>query len=50
LLCIEELDSLYKKPSFKVEIDKWMREEQGWIIYALPPSRLPPIKLVPSVS
>jgi len=33
LLCLEELDTLYKKPSFKVELDKWMREEQGWIIY-----------------
>lgn len=33
LLCIEELDTLYKKPSFKVELDKWMRKEQGWIIY-----------------
>jgi len=33
LLCMEELDMLYKKPSFKVELDKWMREEQGWIIY-----------------
>lgn len=33
LLCLEELDILYKKPSFKVELDKWMREGQGWIIY-----------------
>jgi len=33
MLCLEELDMLYKKPSFKVELDKWMREEQGWIIY-----------------
>jgi len=33
LLCLEELDMLYKKPGFKVELDKWMREDQGWIIY-----------------
>jgi len=33
LLCLEELDMLYKKPSFKVELDKWMREDQGWVIY-----------------
>jgi len=33
ILCLEELDMLYKKPSFKVELDKWMREEQGWVIY-----------------
>jgi hypothetical protein len=33
LLCTEELDTLYKKPSFKVELDQWMREEQGWVIY-----------------
>ncbi len=34
LLNLETLDSLYKKPRFKGELDKWMREEQGWIIYA----------------
>lgn len=33
LLCLEELDRLYKNPSFKYELDKWMREEQGWVIY-----------------
>ena len=34
LLNLETLDSLYKKPGFKGDLDKWMREEQGWIIYA----------------
>ena len=33
LLSIEELSVLYKKSKFKSELDKWMRDEQGWIIY-----------------
>ncbi len=33
LLTIEELDSRYKKSRFRSELDKWMRDEQGWIIY-----------------
>jgi len=36
LLNLEELDVLYRKSRFKSELDKWMREEQGWIIYGDP--------------
>lgn len=32
LLNLEELLSLYNNSSFKSELDKWMREEQGWTI------------------
>ena len=30
---IEKLAELYEKPKFKSELDKWMRDEQGWVIY-----------------
>ena len=33
LMTIEELEDRYQKPKFKAVLDKWMREEQGWIIY-----------------
>ena len=33
LMTIEELENRYAKPNFKAILDKWMREEQGWIIY-----------------
>jgi len=33
LLTLEELDTRYKNPRFKSELDKWIREEQGWMIY-----------------
>jgi len=36
VLNLEKLDELYKKPSLKSELDKWMREEQGWLIYTDP--------------
>lgn len=36
VLNLEKLDELYKKPSFKSELDKWMREEQGWLIFTDP--------------
>lgn len=31
-LTLEELVERYEKPRFKSKLDKWMREEQGWII------------------
>jgi len=36
VLNLEKLDELYKNPSLKSELDKWMREEQGWLIYTDP--------------
>ncbi|HHH76326.1 MAG TPA: SAM-dependent methyltransferase, partial [Phycisphaerae bacterium] len=33
LLTIEELVNRYKKSRLRTELDKWMRDEQGWIIY-----------------
>ena len=36
VLNLEKLDELYKKPRFRSELDKWMREEQGWIILTDP--------------
>jgi len=33
LLNLEELKKQYSKPKIKFQIDRWMREEQGWIIY-----------------
>ncbi len=33
LFTLEHLEKEYTKPRFKSELDKWMREEQGWIIY-----------------
>jgi len=31
-LTLEEIVEKYEKPKFKNQLDKWMREEQGWII------------------
>jgi hypothetical protein len=36
VLNLEKLDELYKKLRFRSELDKWMREEQGWIILTDP--------------
>ncbi len=36
LMTIEELGNRYEKPKFKDTVDRWMREEQGWIIYDNP--------------
>ncbi|GAI98272.1 unnamed protein product, partial [marine sediment metagenome] len=36
VLNMEELYALYQKARFKSELDKWMREEQGWTIYTDP--------------
>lgn len=36
LLNIAEIDALYKNSKFKSEINKWMRDEQGWVIYSDP--------------
>ena len=33
LLCLESMEERYKETKFKNNLDKWMREEQGWIIY-----------------
>lgn len=33
IFTVEKLDEKYKNPRFKSELDKWMRDEQGWIIY-----------------
>jgi hypothetical protein len=33
LLTLEKLESLYSQARFKSELDKWMRDEQGWTIY-----------------
>lgn len=33
-LTIEELAARYEKKKSKAELDRWMREEQGWVIYA----------------
>ena len=33
LLTLESLTEQYKKTSFRTQLDQWMREEQGWIIY-----------------
>lgn len=33
LMTMEVLENRYEKPKFKTDLDKWMREEQGWIIY-----------------
>ena len=32
MLTFEELLSVYGKPNFKNDLDKWMRDEQGWTI------------------
>jgi len=32
LLNLERLDEMYGKPVFKTELDRWMRDEQGWMI------------------
>ena len=32
LLSIEELDHRYTNPSLRLDLDKWMRDEQGWVI------------------
>jgi len=32
VLVFEELQKGYKKSRFRSELDKWMREEQGWVI------------------
>ncbi len=34
--CYDELDRLYQRKRERARIDKWMREDQGWIIYADP--------------
>lgn len=36
LLTFEELERNYSASHFKTKLDKWMRDEQGWIIYADP--------------
>ncbi|MBW2069587.1 MAG: SAM-dependent DNA methyltransferase, partial [Deltaproteobacteria bacterium] len=36
LFTFEELAEKYNKPKFKSELDKWMREDQGWIILGDP--------------
>jgi hypothetical protein len=33
LMTIEELENRYQEPKFKAILDKWMRDEQGWVIY-----------------
>ena len=35
-LNFDKLEELYKKARFKSKLDKWMRDEQGWIIYDNP--------------
>ncbi|GAG30480.1 unnamed protein product, partial [marine sediment metagenome] len=35
-LNLEQLCELYQEPRFKSELDRWMREEQGWTIYSDP--------------
>jgi hypothetical protein len=32
-LNMKELEAAYKKPKQKAELDRWMRDEQGWVIY-----------------
>ena len=32
-LTADDLHTRYGKPAFKAELDKWMRDDQGWIIY-----------------
>lgn len=36
LFTAEKLDEMYETPHFKRDLDCWMREEQGWIIYSDP--------------
>jgi hypothetical protein len=36
LLNIVEMNSRYKNSKFNSEINRWMREEQGWVIYTDP--------------
>jgi len=36
LLNTDGLEEYYRQPRFKSQLDKWMREEQGWIIYSDP--------------
>lgn len=36
LLTVEALDALYKTSHVKSKLDKWMRDEQGWVIYSDP--------------
>lgn len=33
LMTLDELDEQYKKAPVKRDLDRWMREEQGWTIY-----------------
>lgn len=33
IMTLEYLETAYQKSKFKIDIDKWMRDEQGWIIY-----------------
>lgn len=32
-LNMKELDVAYKKPKQKADLDRWMRDEQGWVLY-----------------
>ncbi len=33
---VAELELMYKTSKFKTDLDKWMRDDQGWVIYSDP--------------
>ena len=35
-MTMEVLEGRYLEPKFKADLDKWMRDEQGWVIYTDP--------------
>jgi len=36
MLTLEELSERYEQNGFRAELDRWMRDEQGWVIYGDP--------------